>query len=288
MISLATLGACRSTDLSRRDAMGLTDSLGEAEVRAHSAYVMDFATGRTLLAEDADALRYPASLTKMMTLYLLFEAIEQRRLSLDTPLVVSQNAASKPPSKLGLAPGSTIAARDAAQALAVKSANDIATVIAENLGETEAAFALAMTRKAQALGMRRTRFVNASGLPDPRQVSTARDMTILGRALRGRFPQYAPLFAAREFAYAGRTHRATNKLLGTVPGVDGLKTGFIRDAGFNLVATAERGGRRILVTVIGGRTGAERNAEVAALVDRFLGPAPLAPMPADLVAAGLE
>lgn len=251
-------------------------ALGPAEIRASSVLVTDYASGRVLYAEDADGLRYPASLTKMMTLYLLFEAIEEGSISPDTPLRVSARAASREPAKLGLAAGSTIAVRDAAQAIAVKSANDVATVIAENLAGSEEAFAAAMTAKARSLGMTRTRFVNASGLPDPRQVTTARDMATLGRALLSRFPRYAPLFAARSFDYGGRTYKATNKLLGRVPGVDGLKTGYIRDAGFHLVATAARNGRRILVTVLGGRTGAERNAQVTALIDEYLGPAPVA------------
>ncbi len=274
-----TLVACQSTELTTAGLLpyarvgAATASPGIAEVRGESTLVLDFASGRTLYEDAADGLRYPASLTKMMTLYLLFETIEAGRLSMSSELRVSENAASQPPSKLGLKAGETIRVADAAQAIAVKSANDVATVIAENLGGSEANFANAMTAKARALGMSRTRFVNASGLPDEGQISTARDMATLGRALLNRFPAYASPFTRTGFDYNGRRYNATNKLLGSVEGVDGLKTGYIRDAGFHLAATATRRGRRIIVVVMGGRTGRERNARVEALIDQYLGPA---------------
>jgi len=277
-----SLVACQSTVLTTAGLMSVSGPraasalAGEAEIRGQSTLVLDYASGRTLYEEAADGLRYPASLTKMMTLYLLFETIGEGRLSLDSELVVSENAASKPPAKIGLKAGSTIRVRDAAQAIAVKSANDVATVIAENLGGSEDGFAAAMTAKARSLGMSRTQFANASGLPDPRQISTARDMATLGRALLSRFPQYAPLFSVTEFEYGGKSFKATNKLLGKVPGVDGLKTGYIRDAGFHLVATAKRGGRRIIVVVMGGEKGKERDAKVIALIDQYLGAAQFA------------
>ncbi|MEH6717734.1 MAG: D-alanyl-D-alanine carboxypeptidase family protein [Aurantimonas endophytica] len=276
-----SLVACRSTELTSAGLLpyastSATDiALGEPEIRGVSTLVLDYQSGRTLYADAEDGLRYPASLTKMMTLYLLFETVASGKLSLGSELVVSENAAAQVPSKLGLKPGSTIRVADAAQALAVKSANDVATTIAENLGGSEPAFAAAMTAKARSLGMRHTRFVNASGLPDPRQVSTARDLATLARALLARFPAYAPMFSKTGFDYGGRHYTATNKLLGKVPGVDGLKTGYIRDSGFHLIATATRGGRRILVVVMGGRTGRERDAYVTELIDRYLGAAPI-------------
>ncbi|MEF2550336.1 D-alanyl-D-alanine carboxypeptidase family protein [Aurantimonas sp. A2-1-M11] len=292
LLALAMV-ACQSSELTTDGLLpyarvgAATVSPGQAEVRAASTLVVDYGSGRTLYEEAADGLRYPASLTKMMTLYLLFEMIEAGRLSMNSELTVSENAASQPPSKLGLKAGSTIRVADAAQALAVKSANDVATVIAENLGGSEAAFANAMTAKARALGMTRTRFANASGLPDKDQISTARDMATLGRSLLTRFPAYASLFTRTGFDYGGRHYNATNKLVGSVHGVDGLKTGYIRDAGFHLVATATRRGRRIIVVVMGGRTGRERNAQVEALIDQYLGPAPATGIIAGLPGVGL-
>ena len=276
-----SLAACQSTELSSAGLMPYARTaapeivLGEPEIRGASTLVLDYRSGRTLYEDAADGLRFPASLTKMMTLYLLFETVESGKLSLGSDLLVSENAAAQVPSKLGLRAGSTIRVVDAAQALAVKSANDVATTVAENLAGSEEAFAAAMTARARSLGMRHTRFANASGLPNPRQVSTARDMAILSRSLLERFPAYAPMFSRKSFEYEGRRHNATNKLLGTVPGVDGLKTGYIRNSGFHLVATATRRGRRILVVVMGGKTGRERDAYVMELIDRHLGPAPV-------------
>lgn len=244
--------------------------LGTAEVRGHSVYVADMVTGKSLYEENAEALRFPASLTKMMTLFLLFEAVESGTLSLDDELPVSATAASMPPSKLGLKAGSTIKVRDAAQAMAIKSANDVAVVVAEALAGSEQAFASQMTTRARGLGMQRTRFVNASGLPDPMQVTTALDMAILGRALKTRYPRFAPYFRAEEFTYAGRRYEATNKLLGKVRGVDGIKTGYVRMSGFNLVVSVRRGGRRLIVVVMGGRTGRERDREVTELIERYM------------------
>lgn len=245
--------------------------LGQAEPRAHAVYVADLTTGRALHEENAEALRYPASLTKMMTLYLLFEAIGAGRVSLDDGYVVSEWAAAQPPAKIGLEAGTRVLVRDLAQALAVRSANDAATVVAENMAGSEEAFARAMTAKARALGMMQTRFTNASGLPDPHQVTSARDMAILGRALRQRFPRFAHYFTSREFHYGGRRFEATNKLLGKVEGVDGMKTGYIRMSGYNLVATARRGGRDIIVVMFGGQSGRARDAHVTELLERHLG-----------------
>ncbi|WP_305983665.1 D-alanyl-D-alanine carboxypeptidase family protein [Roseibium sp. MMSF_3544] len=238
-----------------------------AEERGFSALVLDASTGQELYAVNADAARFPASLTKMMTLYLLFEAVADGRYSLSSPLTVSVNAASQPPAKLGLKEGSTITVRQAAQALSVRSANDVGVAVAENLAGSEEAFARQMTQQARALGLSRTRFVNATGLPDPAQVTTARDMAKLGLALKRRFPQYASYYRAKSFNYNGRTFKATNNLLGKVPGVDGLKTGYIRMSGYNLVATARRGGKQLIVVVIGGKSETARDTEVARLIE---------------------
>lgn len=238
-----------------------------AQERGYSALVLNAATGEELHAVNADAPRYPASLTKMMTLYLLFEAVSRGEYQLSSPLTVSANAASQPPAKIGLKAGSTISVDRAARALAVKSANDVGVAVAENLAGSEAAFARKMTQKARALGLSRTRFVNATGLPDPAQVTTARDMAKLGIALKRRFPQYASYYRAKSFTYNGRTFRATNNLLGKVPGVDGLKTGYVRMSGYNLVATARRGGKQLVAVVMGGKSEQARDAEVARLIE---------------------
>lgn len=237
------------------------------EKAKYAALVMDAGTGRVLYESNADARRYPASLTKMMTLYMAFEALEQRRWSLNGRLPVTARATAQPPSKLGLRKGQTITVKNAILALVTKSANDIAVVLAEGLGGTESRFAAAMTRKARQLGMSRTTFRNASGLPDPGQVTTARDMAMLAIALMRDFPQYYHYFSTRNFSYRGATYRNHNGLLGRYDGVDGIKTGYIRASGFNLVASARRGGRRIIGVVFGGKTAAARNSHMASLLD---------------------
>ena len=237
-----------------------------AEAR-YASIVIDGETGEVLRSRNADIRRYPASLTKMMTLYLLFEAIDEGRLSLTSKLKVSKRAAGQPASKLGLRAGSTIRVEDAIKALAVKSANDIAVVVAEALGGTEVEFARKMTRKAKALGMSRTAFRNASGLPNRKQRSTARDMAQLARALMRDFPHRYHYFDDESFRYRGRVHRSPNKLLGSYRGMDGIKTGYIRASGFNLVASAERDGRRVVAVVFGGKTARSRNRHMANLLD---------------------
>ena len=232
----------------------------------YAALVIDAKTGRTLHAQNENALRHPASVTKVMTLYLLFEQLERGRVSLSTPLRVSANAAGQAPSKLGLDPGETIDVEDAIKALVTKSANDVAVVVAEHLAGSEEAFAEQMTRKARALGMSRTVYRNASGLPDSEQVTTARDLTVLARALQERFPKYYRYFQTRVFEYAGRLHPNHNKLLGRIEGVDGIKTGFTRASGFNLMTSAKTGDRHIVAVVLGGRSGASRDQAMAALV----------------------
>ena len=232
--------------------------------------VVDAKTGRVLHASNADALRHPASVTKVMTLYLLFEQLERGRFTLDSPLRISANAASQAPSKLGLSAGETIRAEDAIKALVTKSANDIAVAVAENVGGSEDAFAEMMTRKARALGMSRTTFVNASGLPDVEQVTTARDLITLGRAIQDRFPKYYAYFGTRSFEYDGYAYRNHNKLLGRVEGVDGIKTGYTRMSGFNLLTSAKADGKHIVAVVLGGRSGRSRDAQMASLVDNYL------------------
>ena len=239
---------------------------GTAEAR-YASIVVDAETGEVLRSRNADIRRYPASLTKMMTLYLLFEAIDEGRLNLTSKLKVSKRAAGQPPSKLGLRAGSTIEVEDAIKALVVKSANDIAVVVAEALGGTEVEFARMMTRKAQALGMSRTTFRNASGLPNRKQRSTARDMSFLARALMRDFPHRYHYFDDQRFRYRGRSHRSPNRLLGSYRGMDGIKTGYIRASGFNLVASAERDGRRVIAVVFGGKTARSRNTHMTTLLD---------------------
>jgi D-alanyl-D-alanine carboxypeptidase len=205
-----------------------------------------------------------------MTLYLLFEQLERGRLALDTPLRVSENAAAQAPSKLYLAAGDTIPVEDAIKALVTKSANDVAVTVAENLGGSVEQFADMMTRKARELGMSRTVYRNPSGLPDPEQVTTARDLTILARAIQERFPRYYRYFQTRVFHYAGRAHKNHNKLLGRVEGVDGIKTGFTRASGFNLMTNARTEDRHIVAVVLGGRSGASRDRIMASLVESNL------------------
>ncbi len=235
---------------------------------APSSLVVDVASGRTLYALNADQRRYPASLTKMMTLYLLFDAIENGKLGLNSRLRVSRRAASQPPSKLGLLPGRTITVRDAILALATQSANDVAVVVAEALAGSEGTFAVRMTAKARALGMERTTFRNASGLHNPQQQTTARDMALLGRALLRDHPgQYQRTFARQAFSYGGSNYHNHNRLLGVYRGMDGIKTGYTRQAGFNLVASAKRGDERILGVVMGSSTAPSRNALMVGLLN---------------------
>jgi D-alanyl-D-alanine carboxypeptidase len=236
----------------------------------YASMVVDVRTGRVLHAENEDDLRYPASITKVMTLYLLFEQLERGRIALETPLRVTANAAAQPPSKLSLDVGETIAVEDAIKALVTKSANDVAVVVAENVAGSVDAFADMMTRKARELGMSRTTYRNPSGLPDPEQVTTARDLTILARAIQDRFPRYYRYFQTRVFHYAGVAHKNHNRLLGRVEGVDGIKTGFTRASGFNLMTNARTADRHIVAVVLGGRSGASRDRLMASLVQSNL------------------
>ncbi|SLN43569.1 D-alanyl-D-alanine carboxypeptidase [Oceanibacterium hippocampi] len=238
-----------------------------AEAR-YAGIIIDADNGQVLYARNADQRLYPASLTKIMTLYMVFEAIERGELRFDQRLKVSARAEGQAPTKLGLKRGSTIRVEDAVLALVTKSANDAATVLAEALAPTEAAFAIAMTERARKLGMRRTSFRNATGLPNRHQRSTARDMATLAVAMLRDFPQHYHYFSQRSFTYAGRTYDNHNGLLGNYEGTDGIKTGYIRASGFNLVASVRRGERRLIGVVFGGRTPKSRDAQMKKLFDR--------------------
>jgi D-alanyl-D-alanine carboxypeptidase len=232
----------------------------------YASIVVDANTGEVLQATQADGPRHPASLTKIMTLYLLFEQLEAGRLNLNTALPVSAHASVQAPTKLGLKPGQTIPVETAIKALVTRSANDAAVVIAEALGGSESDFAGMMTQKARALGMSRTVYVNASGLPDDDQVTTARDQATLGRAIQERFPRYYRYFSLESFEYRGHTIRNHNHLLGKIDGVDGIKTGYTRDSGFNLVTSMWRGRRHVVAVVLGGRSAGSRDAQMRELL----------------------
>ena len=233
----------------------------------YAAIVVDAESGEVLFARHADSRRYPASITKVMTLYLAFEALTEGKVKLDDVITVSPRAASQPPSKLGLAAGQTITLDDAMKATAVRSANDMAMAIAEHVGGSQDRFAARMTLKARELGMTQTRYVNPNGLPDARQVTSARDLAILARAVMRDYPQYYRYFGLHDWVYEGRDYRNTNGLLRTEPGYDGMKTGYTNASGYNLAASAVRDGRRLITIVLGGRSTASRNSHVAALMD---------------------
>ncbi len=238
--------------------------------------VVDWKTGRVVSAYNPDKLHAPASLTKVMTLYLVFEALADKRLKIDQPLRISRRAQYARPSRLGLRAGVTITVRQAILALVTKSANDAAVVLAEALGGSEANFARMMTAKARQLGMRRTTFRNASGLPARGQLTTARDLAILARAIISKYPQYYQYFSTRAFVYRGRVFRNHNRLLGRYPGVDGLKTGYVRTSGHNLIVSARnKAGRRVIAIVLGGRSRQDRDWRMTALLDKSFGKQPI-------------
>lgn len=233
----------------------------------YAAIVMDARTNEVLLEDQADEARYPASLTKMMTLYMLFEALERGDVTMDTRLTASRHASRQPPSRLGLRRGDSITVDQAIRALVVQSANDVATMVGEHLGGTEARFAANMTARARELGLTETRFANASGLPDTRHRTTARDMAYLAQAIWRDFPEHYHIFQTPSFRWRRSNGRNHNRLLGQVDGVDGIKTGYTRASGFNLATMAERNGNRVVVVVLGGETAAARDAQVAYLVE---------------------
>jgi D-alanyl-D-alanine carboxypeptidase len=246
-------------------AAGLAASPAAARQKAY--ILLDHASGEVLDARNADEPAYPASLTKMMTLYLTFRALEAGQITLDSRFPVSRRAAGMSPTKLGLKPGSTIKVEDAILGLVTKSANDAAAALAEGLGGSEDRFALLMTRMARELGMTRTVFRNASGLPNPEQRSTARDLSRLATRLVTDFPQYYSYFSRKSFTFGRRAHSNHNRLLFSYAGMDGLKTGYTQASGFNLAASAVRGGRRLVAVVLGGPTARARDAEMAELLN---------------------
>ena len=247
---------------------------GHARVEDYSppsaSIVVDGNSGSVLQAASPDALRHPASLTKVMTLYLLFERLESGRLKLDSALKISEHASEQAPTKLGLKPGQTISVEDAIKGIVTKSANDAAVAVAENLGGDEDSFAKLMTQKAHALGMAHTIYVNASGLPDDDQVTTARDQAVLGRAVQERFPRYYRYFSTESFVYHGEAMRNHNHLLGAVDGVDGIKTGFTRASGFNLLTSLHRDGRYLVAVVMGGPSASERDERMRELISAHI------------------
>ncbi len=233
----------------------------------YAAIVIDAKTGEVLYAKRADSQRYPASITKIMTLYLAFEALQTGKLKLTDTILVSPHAAAQAPSKLGVPAGRRITVEDAIRAICVKSANDMAVAMAERLGGTESRFAAMMTLKAHELGMTNSRFVNASGLPDSRQLSSARDIAILSRAVMRDFPQFYPYFSTRIWAFEGQNLKNHNGLLFKMPGVDGIKTGYTNASGFNLAASAVRDNKRLIAVVMGGPSTRARDAHVEELLD---------------------
>ncbi|WP_244560735.1 D-alanyl-D-alanine carboxypeptidase family protein [Azospirillum oryzae] len=252
-------------------AVGSGLSAAEALAAKAAAIVIDARTGQVLIDQDADAIVHPASLTKMMTLYLTFDALDDGRLTLDQQLPVSSWAESMSPTKLGLRAGQTLKVETAILGLVTKSANDAAVVLAEALGGTESRFAEMMTRKARELGMRHTVYRNASGLPNMEQVTTARDYAMLSRALMRDHARYYPYFSRRNFVYGGRTLANHNHLMSRYEGMDGIKTGYTVASGFNLAASAVRDGRRLVGVVMGGKSAVSRDNKMAALLDQAFG-----------------
>jgi D-alanyl-D-alanine carboxypeptidase len=250
--------------------VGFAAPAESATPRVAAAIVVDMNTGSILYKQEAETPRHPASLTKMMTLYVLFGYLRAGTIKPDTELVVTPHAASQAPTKLGLKPGSTITVTDAAKALVTQSANDAAATIAENLAGTEPNFARVMTDTGRRIGMTKTVFRNASGLPNEEQVTTARDMAILAAHLIHDYPEYYELFATRYFTYKGRKYRNHNKLLFGYKGTDGIKTGYTRASGFNLTASVHRGNKHLLAVVLGGKTGSQRDIATRALLDKYM------------------
>lgn len=249
-------------------ALTLFQSLPAAAKPREAALVMDAYSGKILYSDNADAQCYPASLTKVMTLYLLFERLESGKIKLSTRIPISPHAANQAPSRLGLKPGETIRVEDAILALVTKSANDIAVAVAEYVGGSETTFASRMTSKARAIGMSRTKFMNASGLPNRAQVTTARDMATLAKRIREDFPTYYRYFSTQNFVWEGRSIRNHNRLLGRYAGVTGLKTGFTDASGFNLTAVVERDNKWLIGVVMGGKTARARDKHMVQILDR--------------------
>ena len=235
----------------------------------YASFIINENTKRIYHNANADTRNYPASLTKIMTLYLVFDALKSKKISMNSKFKVSKRATKQPPSKLNLSAGSNITVKNAILALVTKSANDVATVIAENLGKSERNFARLMTRKAKKLGMTRTTFRNASGLPNRGQLSTARDMATLGIAIRKNHPKFFKLFKTKSFIYKGVKYTNHNNLLGSYSGTDGIKTGYTNASGFNLVASVERNGQRIIGVVFGGKKARSRDKHMVTLLNKY-------------------
>jgi len=250
--------------------IGFFLSATSSSARQYAAIIVDEFTGRVLHAEYPDVKTYPASLTKIMTLYLVFEQLRAGKFTMLTKLRVSAQAASSPPSKLGLKVNRSITVRNAIRALITKSANDVATAVAEAISGTEPRFAILMTKRARQLGMKATNFRNASGLPDRRQVTTARDMARLSIAIRRDFPKYYYVFALKRFRFGRRNYRNHNNLLVRFPGTTGIKTGYINASGFNLAVSIERNGKRLVGIIFGGKTPSSRDNRMITLLHRTL------------------
>ncbi|MDC0093872.1 D-alanyl-D-alanine carboxypeptidase [Alphaproteobacteria bacterium] len=244
----------------------------------YASFIINENTKRVYHSSNADTRNYPASLTKIMTLYLVFDALKSKKISMNTKFKVSKRATKQPPSKLNLSAGSKITVRNAILALVTKSANDVATVIAENLGKSERNFAKLMTKKARKLGMKRTTFKNASGLPNRSQLSTARDMATLGMAIRKNHPNFFKLFKTKSFVYKGIRYSNHNNLLGSYYGTDGIKTGYTNASGFNLVASVERNGQRIIGVVFGGKKARSRDKHMIKLLNKHFKTSPSKPL----------
>jgi D-alanyl-D-alanine carboxypeptidase len=260
LAGLVTLAACLFT--------AAAPARAQIGSERYAAIVLDHRTGGILVAANADETRHPASLTKMMTLYLVFEALAEGRIALNSSVPISEEAASRPPSKLGIPAGGSVTVEQAILALVTKSANDVAAALGELLGGSEERFGQIMTQRARSLGMTRTTFRNASGLPDWDQVTTARDMATLGRRLLLDFPDRYHYFGRTEAAFRGLRLRSHNRMLTSYEGVDGIKTGYIRASGFNIVTSASRDGRRVVGAVFGGSSWVERDQHMTALLDQ--------------------
>jgi D-alanyl-D-alanine carboxypeptidase len=270
LFSLATTVALVAVASDPADARGRRGKRVATSSPGYAAIVVDANSGAVLHASHPDAARHPASLTKIMTLYMLFERLDAGSLALDTPLNVSAHAAAQSPTKLGLREGGSITVEEAIKGMVTRSANDAAVVVAENLAGSEAEFARQMTRKARALGMTNTVYRNASGLPDSAQVTTARDQATLGRAIQERFPRYYRYFSTRTFIFRGQRIGNHNRLLGKVEGVDGIKTGYIRASGFNLVTSVRRNNRHVVAVVLGGVSAGARDARMRSLLAQYV------------------
>lgn len=267
LVALACLGLLLSPCVAEAKSKKKAVSHSKPYIPPSAYLVLDADTGIVISQSNADQALYPASLTKLMTLLLTFEALDARKISLSSPVVMSSHAASMPPSRIGLRPGESLSVNNAIKALVTKSANDVAVAMGEKLGGSESRFAQIMTQKAKQIGMKQTSFVNASGLFNSRQKSSARDMAKLALYILRNYPHYYAFFSIEEFYFNGKVNHNHNRLMGSYRGMDGMKTGYVAQSGFNLVASAKRDGVRLIGVVFGGRTANSRNAQMASLLD---------------------